>query len=204
MWINELDEQKGLQLWERYRTAYVCREFTSAIANVSWLDISKYLASCNFVSVTVDGSTDSAIIENEMVYLHTFHKGEVKTNFIKCCHIQHGTATGVVNAIQRSAETVMDYNTFLSKLVAMGSDGASVMLGKKSGVHTLLQEQQPSMISIHCSAHWLELCYKDAIKKVTLAAKVLTLLTGLYYMYRKSPTEQNQLEECIQMFECEG
>ena len=153
VWMNELDEQKGLQLGERYRMAYACREFTSAIANVSQLDISKYLASCNFVSVIVDGSTDSAITENEMVYLHTCHKGEVKTNFIKCCQVQHGTATGVVNAIQRLAETVMDYNTFLSKLIAMGSDGASVMLGKKSGVCTLLQEQQPSMISVHCSVH---------------------------------------------------
>ena len=83
------------------------------------------------MSVIVDGSTDSAITENEMVYLHTCHKGEVKTNFIKHCQVQCGTATGVVNAIQRLAETVMDYNTFLSKLIAMGSDGASVMLGEK-------------------------------------------------------------------------
>ena len=98
--MNELDEQKGLQLGERYIMAYPCREFTSAIANVSRLDISKYLASCNFVSVIVDGSTDSAITENEMVYLHTCHNGEVKTNFIKCCQVQCGTATGVVNAIK--------------------------------------------------------------------------------------------------------
>ena len=62
-------------------------------------------------------------------------------------------------------KSVMEFNTFLSKLVTMGSDGASVMLGKKSGVLALLKEQQPSLIGIHCSAHRLELCYKDAIKK---------------------------------------
>ena len=101
-----------------------------------------------------------------------------------------------MNAIQRSAETVMDYNTFLSKLVAMGSDGASVMCGKKSGVCALLQEQQPSMISIHCSAHQLELCYKDA-KKATLAEKVLTLLTGLYYIYQKSPLNRTNLKNAF-------
>ena len=149
------------------------------------------------MSVIVDGSTDSAITENEMVYLHTCHKGEVKTNFIKCCQVQHGTATGVVNAIQRSAETVMDYNTFLSKLIAMGFVGASVMLGKKSGACTLLQEQHPSMISIHYSAYRLELCYKDAIKKVTLAEKVLKLLTGLYYIYQKSPLNRTNLKNAF-------
>ena len=40
-----------------------------------------------------------------------------------------------------------------------------------------------SLIGVHCSAHRLELCYKDAMKKVPMAEKVLTLLTGLYYMY---------------------
>ena len=129
----------------------------------------------------VNGSSDSSITESIMVYIHTCQKGEVKTTFIKCCQVQHGTALGVINAIKRSAETVMEFNTFLSKLVAMGSDGASVMLGKKSGVLALLKEQR-SLIGIHCSAHRLELCYKDAIKKVIMAEKVLTLLTGIYYM----------------------
>ena len=82
----------------------------------------------------VDRSSDSSITENEMVYIHTCQKGEVKTTFNKCCQVQLGTALGVINAIKRSAETVMEFNTFLSKLVAMGSDGASVMLGKKSKV----------------------------------------------------------------------
>ena len=83
------------------------------------------------MSVIVNGSSDSSITENEMVYIHTCQKGEVKTTFIKCCQVQHGTALGVINAIKWSAETVMEFNTFLSKPVAMGSDGASVMLVKK-------------------------------------------------------------------------
>ena len=87
----------------------------------------------------------------------------------------------------------------IPKLVAMGSDGASVMLGKKSGVLALLKEQQPSLIGVHCSAHRLELCYKDAMKKVPMAEKVLTLLTGLYYMYRNSPLNRTNLKN---VFRC--
>ena len=148
------------------------------------------------MSVTVDGSSDSSITENEMVYIHTCHKGEVKTTFIKCCQVQHGTALGVINAIKRSAEIVMEFNTFLSKLVAMGCDGASVTLGKKSGVLALIKEQ-PSLIGVHCSAHRLELCYKDAMKKVPMAEIVLTLLTGLYYMYRNSPLNRTNLKNAF-------
>ena len=43
------------------------------------------------------------------------------------------------------------------------------------------------MIAFHCSGHRLELAYKDAIKKFPLAEKVVTLLSGLFYMYRNSP-----------------
>ena len=90
------------------------------------------------MSVIVDGSTNSAFTENEMVYLHTCHKGEVKTNFITCCQVQHGTAAGVVNAIQRLAETVMDYNTFLSIAQHIDLNCVTKMQSKRS--------------------HWLEKC----------------------------------------------
>ena len=197
IWMNELDEKKGMEIGEKYRSAYACREFTSAIASVSRVAVLQYLASCNFMSVIVDGSSNSSFTENEMVYIHTCYRGDVKTNFIKCCQVQRGTALGIVNAIRRSAETVMEYDTFLSKLVPMGSDGVTVMLRKKSGVLALLKEQQPSLIGVHCSAHRLELSYKDAIKKVPLADKVLTLLTGLYYMYRNSPLNRTNLKNAF-------
>ena len=118
--MNELDERKGIELGDKYRTAYVCKQFASAIAGVSQENISKYVASCNFMSVIVDGSSDSSITENEMVYIHTCRKGEVKTTFIKCCQVQHGTALGVINAIKKSAETVMEFNTILSKTCGNG------------------------------------------------------------------------------------
>ena len=36
-------------------------------------------------------------------------------------------------------ETVIDWDQCVAKLVALGSDGAAIMLGKNSGVITLLQ-----------------------------------------------------------------
>ena len=79
------------------------------------------------------------------------------------------------------------------------------MLGKNAGVFALLKKQQPSLIAVHCSAHTLELCYKDAIKKVPVAKKVITLLTGLYYMYQNSPLNRTNLRNafgCLKMKVC--
>ena len=89
------------------------------------------------------------------------------------------------NAIQRAIETVTNWSEFKNKLVALGSNGALVMLGKNNGVIALLQAIQPSMIAVHCSGHRLELAFKDTVKKVANADKIITLLTELFYMYRR-------------------
>ena len=94
IWLSELDKAKGLELGEKYHTSYACTEFASAIDNVSRANTKDYLLSCNFISVVVDGSKDSLITENEMVYTHTGHKGVVKTTFIKCGQVQCRTAQG--------------------------------------------------------------------------------------------------------------
>lgn len=90
--------------------------------------------------------------------------------------------------MKRSVEKVgIPWEDFLGKLVGMGSDGASVMLGKNNGVAAKLRVLQPAMVAVHCYAHKLELAFKDAIKHVPLDSKVTTcLLQGLYYLYHNS------------------
>ena len=89
---------------------------------------------------------------------------------------------------------------FKKKLVAFGSDGAAVILGNNNGVIALLQTLQPSIIAMHCSGHRLELTYKDSIK-AQAADKVLTMLTGLYYLYRNSALNRMNLKNA---YKCLG
>ena len=74
------------------------------------------------------------------------------------------------------------------------------MLGKNNGVIALLQAIQPSMIAVHCSGHRLELAFKDTIKKVANVDKVVTLLSGLYYMYRNSALNRTNLKNAYRCF----
>lgn len=201
-WITELDEVKGLNVGTQYRNIPKCQEFASAIAEVQQLEMQNHLKQCKFAAVIVDGSTDSSSIENEMVYIQTCLNGSTKTNFVRCCQIQRGNAIGIVEAIKKSVETLLPWSDFVEKLVALGSDGASVMLGKHNGVIALLQSEQPSVIAVHCSGHRLELAFKDSLKKFPLAEKISTLLSGLYYMYRNSPLNRTNLKQayhCLNM-----
>lgn len=70
IWMNELHKSNGLDVGDRYSTNVKnCTEFASAIADVQRNIIRDNLTRCKFVSVIVDGSMDSSITDNEMIYL---------------------------------------------------------------------------------------------------------------------------------------
>ena len=81
-WISELDEVKGLDTGKVYRSSEKYNEFSGAIAEVQRNEIRKLLVESKFVSMIVDGSMDSSITDNEMIYIHTCLQGTIQTNFI--------------------------------------------------------------------------------------------------------------------------
>ena len=194
-YITEMDIKKGLDIpGDRYKTRHACTEFTQAIADVAMQTIKTRFSKSKFVAVIVDGSMDSAIIDNEMVFIQTCSDGEVYTDFLRCCQVERGNAQGIMKAIKKAVSFLAPWEEFNEKLVALGSDGASVMLGRKNGVIALLQQNKPDVIGIHCCGHKLELAFKDAIKKCPLGEKIMTLLSGLYYFYRNSALNRTNLK----------
>ncbi|CAH1275480.1 TIGD4, partial [Branchiostoma lanceolatum] len=63
------------------------------------------------------------------------------------------------------------------KLVALGTDGASVMSGRNNGLVALLLEEIPYLLYFHCGAHKLELAALDGMKDDVQMKKVLDMLT---------------------------
>ena len=81
-WRNDLDVVKGLNIGKVYRNSKKCCEFRAAIAQVQCNESSNHIAECKFVAVIVDGSMNSSITDNEMVYIQTCHEGSICTNFV--------------------------------------------------------------------------------------------------------------------------
>ena len=81
--------------------------------------------------------------------------------------------------------------------VGLGSDGASVMTGSKSGVAARLKSQFPLLISWHCFNHRLELSsFGDAVKCCTEVNHLISFIDLLYSTYSMSPKLQRELMEC--------
>lgn len=66
------------------------------------------------------------------------------------------------------------------KLISIGTDDA------KGGVVTLLQQQVPYAIGIHCVAHILELAFADTVKSNDVLKGVKDVLTGCWKHYKYS------------------
>ena len=82
----------------------------------------------------------------------------------------------------------------------MGSDGASNMVGVRGGLSTLLRQNiNHEMVNVHCFAHRLELAFRDVFEKHKLYDKLMTLLIGLHYFYKKQYKNKKGLLESINM-----
>ena len=88
----------------------------------------------------------------------------------------------------------------------MGSDGASNMLGCKSGLATLLKEDHPELISVHCLCHRLELAFRDVTKNTCkgMYTKMMTALIGLHYFYKQSYKNKQALRRVWTAMDIKG
>ncbi|XP_046549543.1 uncharacterized protein LOC124259448 [Haliotis rubra] len=103
----------------------------------------------------------------------------------------------------------------------MGSDGASVMTGKLSGVVKRMADRVQQLIfAVHCSAHQLELAFKDeclcfvysfllyvtdqcnSIRglNTTLTSSLREVITPERRQHRNSPLNRHNLKEAFKVF----
>ena len=110
-------------------------------------------------------------------------------------NVEKGNAVSIKKGLHVKINDIFG-EQWVDKFVGMGTDGASVMQGKKGGVVALFRQelQKPYIQAIHCNAHKLELAYKDGAKTVLLFQNVDSLLLNLYYFYKKSPLNRSMLK----------
>ena len=83
MYITEMDVKKGLEIpGDRYQTIHSCKEFTQVNADIEMEKIKDRFNQTKFVSVIVDCSRDSSIVDNEIVFIQTCNAGEIHADFL--------------------------------------------------------------------------------------------------------------------------
>ena len=194
-WQCKMAERHGVDIGHGYRNQMSAKVFTHYIAQVVRRSLCSDLQQAPFWTVIIDGSNDSASLEAELLYVRYVKKGKICSSFASYVNVDRANAPGILGALDTGLERLgLAQEEIEEKVLGLGSDGASVMLGKKRGVAALLKERQPLLQAVHCAAHRLELAFKDTFRKNALHVRCETLLLGLHLFYKRSGLNRANLK----------
>ncbi|XP_060565329.1 uncharacterized protein LOC132724476 [Ruditapes philippinarum] len=104
--------------------------------------------------ILTDKVADISVTENLVTFIQYYSKSskQVETKFLSCQNILEKFQSANAMAIKSLlVSDISEKGLDIKKLTGFSSDGASVMMGKDSGVAALLRSENPSMINIHCN-----------------------------------------------------
>ncbi|KAH7281728.1 hypothetical protein KP509_36G060800 [Ceratopteris richardii] len=85
-------------------------------------------------------------------------KGPIRCVFIELLSVENGSAKCIFNIVNKFLQ---DNMLDIHRLIAIATDGASVMVGHKTSVLARFQESMPHILGVHCIAHRQALVAKD-------------------------------------------
>lgn len=197
-----LQIKNDVELGKTYFNDHACKNFIESSAEILKADLSEKLnnASPRFFSAMADGSTDSGVVEQELLFVRFLYNGLPVNRFLTVQSVKHADADGILHAIGNGFNYASVVN-WKDGLVGFGSDGASVMMGRQNGVLKKIKDDVPHLIEMHCVAHRLELAILDAFKGESILTELKDLLQGIYKHYHYSPKALRELNELAQVLE---
>lgn len=151
------------------------------------------------ISVLIDESTALSRSSALVVVLRTFFAdfpGDAYVFNLDLIELSNASANNIYSQLLDCLNKHGFDESYLNKcFIGFACDGASVMLGKSSGVATLLKNKFPHLIIWHCSNHRLELAVNDTIKEVDGINNFTIFIDKLYSLYHQSPKNQRELKE---------
>lgn len=113
-----------------------------------------------YFSLTIDGTTDDSVKEQETIFIRWCLRGKIETRFFSIGEPDSTSSEDLYKSVKMK---IQDQNMLphMSILVGFGCDGASNMFGKKNGLVALIKRNHPKIIAVNCLAHRLELDFRD-------------------------------------------
>ena len=159
--LQEKNKMPGIK--KCYRNDRAAANFTDSIAKVTEDSFAKDLAKARYFCILSDGSMDSSITEEELVYVLFLLCGKPTLKFLSTEPANNVNAEGILSCIKEAFEQVIVLD-LSKKVIALNIDGAAVNTGVHHGVGALMKESSPWLQVIHCFNHRFELSVKDAFK----------------------------------------
>ena len=173
-----------------HRSPCAVRDMFLVVGQVIFNSILQKLHNANLWGLLCDDVTDISVKEQFVCFAQFFDSecGVLHTDF-------HFVENVLKDSDSANAETLFtlltnkmtELNMEINKVSSLVSDGASVMLGSRTGLAARLKEVNCRIISIHCICHKLALACVDTAKDVDYIGTVEDLLRQLWKYLENSP-----------------
>ena len=196
-------KENNVRLIERTEDGRTGREFVHCIAEAVKEKCAVILASSNFMSILSDGSQARKTgKEKELVLIRCERNGIPTYMVVSLLEMQKfggGNADAIFQGInslfQGSSPFNLPEDVYRHKVISATADGASVNMGKYTGVLTQLKSDRPWLLMIHCANHRVELAVKSAFDIPEFKA-IDEFYTTNFYLAKRSGKIKTEVAEC--------
>ena len=113
-------------------------------------------------------------------------QGKIISTYLDMPVLAACNATAITESMKH---TLSNYNLPLKKLVGIGTDNASVMVGVNNGVAAKLRKDVPNLVLVRCLCHSLQLAVSAASSE-TLPRNLEYLISETYNWFSRSSGRQ--------------
>jgi len=199
-------DDKDLANWlsskgDKYTSHDIQNELIGIMANQVVRDLVGEIKN-NYFSLICDEYTDVDNKEQLTFCLRWIDENiEAHEDFIGFYQISNIEADTITSAIK---DALTRLQLSLNECRGQCYDGASNMLGKKSGVAKQISDLQPKAFATHCHAHSLSLSVKDTVKDCQLLSHTMDTAKELVMLIKYSPKRETILGDIKENIEEES
>ena len=179
---------------EKYTSHDIQNELLKLIAHQILRDLTDEMRD-SFYATICDEYTDISNKEQLTLCLRwvdkLFNKHEDFLGFYQLENIKSDTSDTIVSAIR---DVLLRTQISLDNCRGQCYDGASNMLGKKSGVAKQILDIQPKAFAAHCHCHSLSLSVKETTKESKILSDTMDTSGEIAILVKYSPKREQKLE----------
>nr|XP_033788667.1 zinc finger MYM-type protein 1-like [Geotrypetes seraphini]XP_033788668.1 zinc finger MYM-type protein 1-like [Geotrypetes seraphini]XP_033788669.1 zinc finger MYM-type protein 1-like [Geotrypetes seraphini]XP_033788671.1 zinc finger MYM-type protein 1-like [Geotrypetes seraphini] len=177
-------------------SSHVQNDIISSVAAVIDFSVKEELHKSTFVAVLTDEFSDVANLSQLSISVrYVTDDSGPKERFLRFIKVTDRSSHGISTLI---LQTLKEFKC-LKKLVAQAFDGAPVIASNLQAVQSMIRNEAPDVIYVHCYAHILNLVLSQSVGYIRQCKIFFAALSGIAEFFTKSNKRTQLLDEVIKV-----
>ena len=174
--------------------------FLDAMSEIIDENITAKMKQSPTITVLCDESTDIVVHHKLAINIRVVNPTTLMptTHFLTDVYLDHGTGKGIYDAVEHE---LTKRGIPVTKVFGLGTDGATVMTGRKTGVTGQFLKVNPHLQNTHCGAHCVALVSEQAATSNKSIQDFKETVTSIYYYFKHSAQRVHEIKALQEVLE---